>query len=93
MAKVKARCPGCSARMRAKDKHCSACGQRNPLFAPEAGQAVKAVRPVLVKPAPAPSVADIRYAQIHRAIREEADPGTRQVHINQLLALMKGSAA
>jgi len=51
MANVKARCPGCSARMRAKDKHCSACGRRNPLFAPKGGQAAKAARPVLVKSA------------------------------------------
>ncbi len=90
---AKARCPGCGAGMKAKRRFCGECGRRNPLFPPKDGQAATAARPVLVKPAPAPSVADIRYAQIHRAIREEADPGTRQVHINQLLALMKGRAA
>ena len=33
----KAHCPACSARMKAKDKFCGDCGQRNPLF-PAEGQ-------------------------------------------------------
>ena len=93
MAKVKARCPACSARMRAKDKHCSACGRRNPLFAPEGGQAVKAARPVLVKAAGPATVTGIRHAQLLREIRSEPDPGRREVFTGQLLALLKGNVA
>ena len=37
MAKMKPRCPACSARMRAKDKHCSACGR--PVLVKSAGPA------------------------------------------------------
>lgn len=86
-------CPGCGAAMKVRHKHCGECGARSPLFPPNRGQAAKAARPVLVKSAPAASVTGIRHAQILRAIREEADPGARQTHINQLLALMKGHVA
>ena len=90
---AKAHCPACSARMRAKDKHCSACGRRNPLFPPRDGQAVKAGRPVLVKSAPVASVADIRYGQLLREIRQEPAPERREVFTGQLVALMKGNVA
>ena len=93
MAKVKARCPACSARMRAKDKHCSACGRRNPLFAPEGGQAVKAARPVLVKAAGPATVTGIRHAQLLREIHAETNPDQREVYTRQLVDLMKGGAA
>ena len=90
---AKARCPACSARMRAKDKHCSACGKRNPLFAPKGGQAAKAVRPVLVKSARPATVTEIRHAQLLREIRQEPDPARREVFTGQLVALMKGNVA
>jgi hypothetical protein len=93
---AKARCPGCSSRMRAKDKFCGACGKRNPLFAPDPNDlepSVKAGRPVLVKSAPAASVTEIRRAQLRRAIYAEADPGRREVFAGQLVDLMRGGAA
>ena len=93
MAKVKARCPGCSARMRAKDKFCGDCGRRNPLFPARPGGAAKsASRPVLVKSAPAASVTEIRRAQLRREIYGEADPARREVFAQQLVNLEKGAA-
>jgi hypothetical protein len=88
---AKAHCPACSARMRAKDKHCSACGQRSPLFPPEDAQAAKAVRPVLVKAARPATVTEIRRVQLLREIQDEPDPGRREVFTGQLVALMKGN--
>jgi len=93
MAKVKARCPACSARMRAKDKHCSACGKRNPLFPPKVGQAAKACRPVLVKSAAPAAVTGIRHAQLLREIRDEPNPERREVYTRQLTGLLRGGAA
>ena len=90
---MKPRCPACSARMRAKDKHCSACGRRNPLFAPKGGQAAKAVRPVLVKSAGPANVADIRYGQLLREIHAETNPDQREVYTRQLTDLLRGGAA
>ena len=78
---AKAHCPACSARMRAKDKHCSACGKRNPLFAPKGGQAVKAVRPALVKAAPPltllPAAQQAASAHWMRELYQDNDPGQR----------------
>ena len=48
---------------------------------------------MLVKSATAASVADIRYGQLLREIRQEPDPERRQVPIGQLVDLMKGGAA
>ena len=79
--------------MKTKDKFCGACGRRNPLFAAEGSQAVKAVRPVLVKTAAPATVTGIRRAQLLREIRDEPDPGRREVLTGQLVALMKGNVA
>ena len=89
---MKAHCPGCGAGMKAKRRFCGECGQRNPLFPPKVS-AVKAVRPVLVKSARPASIADIRYGQLLREIRQEPDPERREVFTGQLVALMKGNVA
>ncbi len=75
---AKAHCPACSARMRAKDKHCSACGRRNPLFPPKDGQAAKAGRPVLVKSGSPATVTEIRRGQLLREIYAQPDPDPRR---------------
>jgi len=87
---AKGRCPSCSAGLKAKRRFCQKCGKRNPLFASPA-RAVKTIRPVLVKSAP--SAADVRFGLAHRAAITEPDPGVREVHIRQMLGLMKGRAA
>ena len=93
---AKARCPECLARMRAKDKHCSACGKRNPLFAADPNDLaepwLKAARPVLVKSAPPATVTEIRRAQLLREICGEADPERREMFTRQLVDLEKGAA-
>ncbi len=88
---MKAHCPGCGAGMKAKRRFCGECGRQNPLFAPKAGRAAKAGRPVLVKSAP--TVTEIRRAQLLREIYGEADPARREVFAGQLVDLEKGAAA
>lgn len=48
---------------------------------------------MLVKSAQPASVADIRYGQLSREIRNEPDPERRQVFIGQMTDLMRGGAA
>ena len=90
---MKAHCPGCGAGMKAKHRFCGECGQRNPLFPPQDGQAAKAARPVLVKSAQPATVTEIRRAQLLREIRDEPDPGRREVFTGQLTDLLRGGAA
>jgi hypothetical protein len=93
MAKVKARCPACSARMRAKDKFCGACGRRSPIFPATGAPAAKTGRPVLVKPAAPATVTEIRRARLLREIHAETNSDQRQVYTRQLTDLMRGGAA
>lgn len=79
--------------MKAKRRFCGECGYRNPLFPPKDGQAAKAARPVLVKAGRPATVTEIRHAQLLREIRDEPDPGRREVFTGQLVDLMKGGAA
>jgi len=90
---AKARCPGCGAGMKAKRRFCDECGQRNPLFPPKDARAVKAARPVLVKASGPATVTGIRRAQLLREIRDEPDPGRREVFTGQLTDLLRGGAA
>ena len=48
---------------------------------------------MLVKSARPATVADIRHGQLLREIRQEPDPGRREVPTGQLVDLMKGGAA
>jgi hypothetical protein len=90
---AKAHCPGCGAGMKAKRRFCGDCGRRNPLFASKGGQAVKAVRPVLVKADRPATVTEIRRGQLLGRIHAETNPDQREVYTRQLTDLLRGGAA
>jgi hypothetical protein len=79
--------------MKAKHRFCGECGQRNPLFAPTDGPAVKAARPVLVKSAGPATVTEIRRGRLLREIHAETNPDQREVYTRQLTDLLRGGAA
>jgi hypothetical protein len=89
--KIKARCPKCRARMKAKSRYCGQCRWKNPLFAGPAAPAAAAKAAGFL--APVVDYQAVRAAQLWKEAGRDSNPDSRECLRAMAVDIMKGGGA